>query len=721
MPADGGIRFGSYVLLRRIARGGMAEVFLAQQRGLEGFDRRVAVKRILPHLVDSPDFVKMFLGEAKLAAQLTHPNIVHIYDFGKVEGDYFIAMEYVEGVHAGQLFKLAEADRLSPTMIARIGADAAAALHYAHELDGPNGKPFGIVHRDVSPANLMVSYDGTVKLCDFGIAKAAALTDQRTNPGQVKGKYAYMSPEQTVASQLDGRSDVFSLAIVLWELLARKTIVPRGDAITAMRAIRDGKLPALAQAAPDVPAHLADAVMWALATRREERPTAADLATALEGFIKASPDLATPMRLGAWVRARFPRDSLSGPQQAILDDASPGTVAAPNTAGTGTASLRGTAGTASLRAPTEPSHVSPHVIRTGPRARPPSVAPPVVEPAPPRLGPDAQTLDPDAEPVGDPEAGKATILLERNAQPIHQRPTLLAADPPVLHTPLGARARAEAPELQDTLRDPAPPVGHLPHLSLLPTGDRAAYPPPSTSSEPPSFDPRLAHPPLSTGTELAARSLAARRRIALASSLGVLALATFSIALVVCSSSESRTAPVVTAPAPPPDAAPIDAPRPTPQVPASEPPPPPPPPPALQILKVETRPAGGVIRIDNLRRNAPGEFSLPRGHYTVIAELEGWEDESRTIELGDAKNELEILFTRRVQPVGTLTVKTTPYSDVFIGTRKIGQAPFEGVEVPAGTHTLTFKNPLHQTVRKQVTITAGKLTRVPSFHLPRTE
>src|SRR4051794_24983580 len=153
----------------------MAEVFLAEQRGLEGFDRRVAVKRILPHLADSPDFLKMFLGEAKLAAQLTHPNIVHIYDFGKVEGDYFIAMEFVDGVHAGQLFKHGEAkadaarvapDRLSPTLVARLGADAAAALNYAHELRAANGQAYGLVHRDVSPANIMVSFDGVVKLCD---------------------------------------------------------------------------------------------------------------------------------------------------------------------------------------------------------------------------------------------------------------------------------------------------------------------------------------------------------------------------------------------------------------------------------------------------------------------------------------------------------------------------------------------------------------------------
>jgi serine/threonine protein kinase len=339
---EAGIKFGQYVLLRRIARGGMAEVFLAQQRGLEGFDRRVAVKRILPHLVDSPDFVKMFLGEAKLAAQLTHPNVVHIYDFGKVEGDYFIAMEFVDGVHAGQLFRLGERtnprpERLTPTLVARIGADAAAALHYAHELRGPNGKPLNLVHRDVSPANLMVSFDGVVKLCDFGIAKAAALSDQLTNPGQVKGKYAYMSPEQTVAAPLDGRSDVFSLAIVLWELLAGRTIVGRNDTVEAMRAIRDGKLEPLDKVAPDTPRPLVDALQWALETRRDKRATAADLAQALEAFIKSSPEIATSMQLASWLRPRVPREAtgehapVTGAQP-VGTAAGPGTLAVPGTA-----------------------------------------------------------------------------------------------------------------------------------------------------------------------------------------------------------------------------------------------------------------------------------------------------------------------------------------------------------------------------------------------------
>ncbi|HEX4416681.1 MAG TPA: protein kinase [Kofleriaceae bacterium] len=335
MPAEGaGIRFGQYVLLRRLARGGMAEVFLAQQHGLEGFDRRVAVKRILPHLADAPDFIKMFLSEARLAAQLTHPNIVHIYDFGKVETDYFIAMEFVDGVHAGELFKHGgETDRLSPTMIARIGADAAAALHYAHELRAPNGKPFGLVHRDVSPANLMVTFDGAVKLCDFGIAKAAALGEKLTIPGHVKGKYAYMSPEQTTGSPLDGRSDVYALAIVLWELISGKTIVPRGDAIEAMRAIRDGKLTPIDRVAPWTPPPLANAITWALQTNRDQRPTAMQLAQELEAFIKSSPELATPLQLGSWLRVRFQREQTgeAGAYPAGGTQGTPGTLAAPST------------------------------------------------------------------------------------------------------------------------------------------------------------------------------------------------------------------------------------------------------------------------------------------------------------------------------------------------------------------------------------------------------
>ena len=344
MTAEGGIPFGQYTLLRRIARGGMAEVFLAKQRGLEGFDRRVAVKRILPHLADSPEFLKMFLEEARLAARITHPNIVHIYEFGKYGDDYFIAMEFVDGVHAGQIASITADQPIPWGLLARVGADTASALHFAHQLTDETGRRLGLVHRDISPANILVSYSGTAKIVDFGIAKAVEISDQRTNPGTVKGKFTYMSPEQTIGAQLDGRSDVFSLAIVLWEMATGKPLIDRGDPGAAMRSIRDGKFPSVQSIVPSIPPPLAQAIAWAMEVDRDRRATAADLSQALEAYIKASPELATAMQLGAWITRELPPHSVADEDSA--DDnydfaprnnpgrtqAGPRTMAAPPTA-----------------------------------------------------------------------------------------------------------------------------------------------------------------------------------------------------------------------------------------------------------------------------------------------------------------------------------------------------------------------------------------------------
>ncbi|HTJ44682.1 MAG TPA: serine/threonine-protein kinase [Kofleriaceae bacterium] len=321
MPPSGGIPFGNYTLLKRLARGGMAEVFIARQRGqgdVGGWGRRVAVKRILPHLADSPEFTKMFLVEAKVAARLAHPNIVHIYDVGRVDDDYFIAMEFVDGVHGAQLIQHPE--RLPPTLLARIGADAAAALHYAHTQEAR------VVHRDVSPHNLMVSFDGVVKLVDFGIAKAFG-AGEATRPGVVKGKYAYMSPEQAMGRALDGKSDVFSLGLVLWELAVGRYAFERGDPAAVMRAIRDGRVPQIERAAPNLPAPLAEAIRGALLPSPDQRPTAAELGAALEAFMKSRPELATSMELATWVRGRFDR-SATADLPAVVDG---GTQAAPGT------------------------------------------------------------------------------------------------------------------------------------------------------------------------------------------------------------------------------------------------------------------------------------------------------------------------------------------------------------------------------------------------------
>ena len=318
VAAPAGIPFGQYTLGKRLARGGMAEVFLARQRGVEGFDRRVAVKRILPHLADSAEFIRMFLDEARYAARLSHPNIVHIYELGQADATYFIAMEFVDGVHTGQLIRHAAGETIPPVLVARIAADAAGALAYAHRLEDADGRPLGLVHRDVSPQNVMISFDGVVKLVDFGIAKAASSADE-TQPGIVKGKYAYMSPEQTMRKPLDGRSDVFSLGVVMWEMLAGRNIVDRGNIVEAMKVMRDARFPRIEQVAPHVPPPLAAAVGWALSKNRDDRPGAAQLQAALEEFIKQSPVLATPLQLADWIRPRFARTATTGAQP-TLDD-----------------------------------------------------------------------------------------------------------------------------------------------------------------------------------------------------------------------------------------------------------------------------------------------------------------------------------------------------------------------------------------------------------------
>ncbi len=724
VPADAGIRFGQYVLLRRIARGGMAEVFLAQQRGLEGFDRRVAVKRILPHLVDSPDFVKMFLGEAKLAAQLTHPNIVHIYDFGKVENDYFIAMEYVEGVHTGQIFKIGEREpRMSPTLVARIGADAAAALNYAHELVGPNGKRYGLVHRDVSPANIMVSQDGIVKLCDFGIAKAAALSDQLTQPGQVKGKYAYMSPEQTVAAPLDGRSDVFSLAIVLWELLTGRTIVSRGDAVEAMRAIRDGKLPAIEKIAPHTPPPLAKAITWALQPKRENRATATELAQALEAFIKASPEIATSMQLAAWVRSRFPRDS-SGPQPTQTSSGTKGgtsvqlgTQAAPGT-------MAGTNATSGTRL----GSVTPNLIGAS------RVSQSEVE------GDTAETIAVIAGAEVSEDVANATVLDELSRE-ISNRPT----------TPHPIANRT-------TDRQLVPPHGIRPdeEPTAIAAGDsmfiddglsaetvmRGEWRNPMPSGPPvvptrfeQALDSGRRNTPVPTDMTMGLRKRRPRYLFPIAGLAGLMVLS-FLIALAARSCStgvavdagvdagvDARPRIVVIDSAPEPqDAGRIaverDAREPTISTDAGVGDP-------TTLVEIKTTPDGATLKIGDQIRKAPAELALPAGKHTIIAELEGWQPERREIELMKGDHLVhEIVFTKRLGGVshpsgpqmGKLTVRTNPYSDVFHGTRKLGQTPFE-IDLPVGSYMLLFKNPTHPTVSRTVRVSAGKPSKV-QFDLP---
>jgi serine/threonine protein kinase len=235
--------FGNYYLLEKIAVGGMAELFKAKQRGVHNFQKIVAIKRILPHLSDNDEFVTMFIDEAKLAAQLTHPNIVQIFDLGKASGAYYIAMEYVDGRDLRSLLRRVREYQLPfPEQVAAyVAAKVAQALDYAHRKRGMNDKELKLVHRDISPQNILLSSEGAVKLVDFGIAKAATKSTQ-TMAGALKGKLLYMSPEQALGQPLDARSDIYSLGLVLFELLTGERCFQADSELGVLEKVRLGRV-----------------------------------------------------------------------------------------------------------------------------------------------------------------------------------------------------------------------------------------------------------------------------------------------------------------------------------------------------------------------------------------------------------------------------------------------------------------------------------------------
>ena len=241
-PADG-IKFGQYVLVEKIATGGMAEVWKARMRGVEGFQKIVAIKKILPHLSDNQDFIEMFIDEAKLAAQLNHNNIIHIYDLGKIQSSYYIAMEYIDGFDLKTILRRGQ-ERDNPMSIELalfIASKIASALDYAHRKKDFEEKEMGLVHRDVSPQNVLISQEGDIKLCDFGIAKAASKASH-TQAGALKGKLQYMAPEQAWGRQIDRRSDVFSLATVLFELLTGRKLFTGDNELSILEQVREARV-----------------------------------------------------------------------------------------------------------------------------------------------------------------------------------------------------------------------------------------------------------------------------------------------------------------------------------------------------------------------------------------------------------------------------------------------------------------------------------------------
>jgi serine/threonine-protein kinase len=318
---------GRYLLHGEIASGGMATVHVGRLVGAAGFGRTVAIKRMHADLAKDPAFISMFVDEARLAASIHHPNVASTLDVVATSSELFVVMEYIHGESLAALMAgmtLAGA-RMPPRIALCIGCDVLAGLHAAHEAEDENHGPLGIVHRDVSPQNILVGVEGVTRIIDFGVAKAAGRL-QTTREGQIKGKISYMSPEQLLGEKVDRRSDVYSASVVLWEMLTGVRLFQGDNQADTMRRVLTGDIPPPSRHSPGLPAEVDAIVLRGLASSARDRfATAHDMAVALE----AAAPLGTPREVGSWMkelaadRLRARETTLSEAETAVSDDRAP--------------------------------------------------------------------------------------------------------------------------------------------------------------------------------------------------------------------------------------------------------------------------------------------------------------------------------------------------------------------------------------------------------------
>lgn len=279
------VAFGKYLLTERVAAGGMAEIFKAKAFGFGGFEKIVAIKKIHSHLSLDQEFVNMFIDEARIASHLSHPNIVQIFDLGKIDNSYFIAMEYVEGITLEKFIQMELPHNEKIFLSTYIVKEIARALDYAHTKKASDGTPLNIVHRDISPQNILISDDGVVKLTDFGVAKARFRLS-RTEAGTTKGKYPYMSPEQVMGGQVDNRSDIFSLSVVFYELLTGKLAFDGETEYEIMESIKKCEIVPPRKINRDIPEKIEEIIIKGLQKHPLQRFTSAgELALLLNEFL----------------------------------------------------------------------------------------------------------------------------------------------------------------------------------------------------------------------------------------------------------------------------------------------------------------------------------------------------------------------------------------------------------------------------------------------------
>ena len=299
-----GETFGRYQLLGLLGQGGMGRLYIAERRGIQGFVKIVALKRIQPHLADSKQLREMFLNEARIAARLEHPNIVATYELGEVDSKYFISMEYLPGEDLSAIIAGCQDGRMPVAIAVALTQQAAQGLHYAHEARDGQGKPIGLVHRDVSPRNIFVTYHGVVKLLDFGVVRGP--DKQKSIPGVFKGKYGYCAPEQIEGGHIDRRTDVFCLGIALWECLTGARLFEASTDVSTIDAVRSRPIEAPSTLRPEVPPELDAITLRALARDPERRfRNAHDLSEELDRFLLGRDERPTSKTVGRWMETIF--------------------------------------------------------------------------------------------------------------------------------------------------------------------------------------------------------------------------------------------------------------------------------------------------------------------------------------------------------------------------------------------------------------------------------
>ncbi|HTO98014.1 MAG TPA: serine/threonine-protein kinase [Myxococcales bacterium] len=477
---------GKYKLVRLIASGGMAEVYLARQAGAAGFQKLVCLKRILPHLARDKQFVEMFLNEARLAARLDHPNIVSIYDLGEANGNYFIAMEFIDGPSLRTVARRAHerGERLPIAEIVKIVSMAAGGLHYAHELADEDGKPLGLVHRDISPDNILVHRNGAAKVVDFGIAKAANSGGQ-TRTGTLKGKVAYMPPEQLRGDSLDRRVDVFALGVVLYELLAGQRPWEGDSEVSLIGRIISEEPKPFASARPDAPGGLTAVIERAIAKDRGARyPGCHELQADLEALLVSLGKNIGAARISDFAKsyaepAAAPDESTGAAMQALEAEMNgtgaappvlprrpppppPGRVEAPQVAPAAPRAPRRSGFIAGLIAfllvagaggaggylylQRQGQWPEPVAIERAPAVEPAPSKPAEAPPPEPPKAPEAQAAKPpDAQPAPPSAAPPAPAAAPPTTQPVAAAPAPPAAPPPVQPTPVPAAAAPSIP------------------------------------------------------------------------------------------------------------------------------------------------------------------------------------------------------------------------------------------------------------------------------------